>query len=531
MVGWALAAALLAPLAPAAVLHVSPGGNDGTGDGSTDHPFSSIERAVAALASEAEPVVVLEAGTYASPQYAFPVNLELNRSLTLRGPSGGEAILLGTKETEVLKITVTTPSPEAVGRTVITLEGLQVKGGLTGLSVIGSREAKFEARVLKCRFSDQRYQGAELVAGERGLLKAEISGNRIEGGPAFGFDLGTRLRGSLELKVVDNLVEGPKPDGATSLSSPPHYGLAVYSDVAARVAGEFSRNALQNAGLLILSQKAQGDPGAVDLLISNCLIAGDPSPERNRLQDGIHLSINQDDSTRIRFLNNTVVHSIGWGIFEEPQVAAIEHPENINVVVSDNIFWEMGKGDFSAEIAGGELPAYYRELRKNLVSASGRAGKDGNFSADPGFGPGYELSDGSPALEADALAADPVLATDLIGHCRLADGDGDGLYHLDLGALEKAGPCAADARDFVRGDCQGDGTVDLTDPVASFLFLFVGGFTATCSDACDADDNGKIEITDGISLLSYLFLGGQPPPAPFPLPAKDTTADALGPCR
>ena len=47
---------------------------------------------------------------------------------------------------------------------------------------------------------------------------------------------------------------------------------------------------------------------------------------------------------------------------------------------------------------------------------------------------------------------------------------------------------------FIRGDTNGDGTVDLSDAQAT---------------------------------LNYLFLGGLPPPTPFPQPGKDPTPDSI----
>src|SRR5262245_16172263 len=160
----AFAAFLVAPLAHAVEIHVSPAGSDSGGDGSAERPFLTVEKAVEALAGQAEGVVALAAGTYRSPQYTFPITLDLNRSLALRGPAGGQAVLEGSRETQILKINVASgdPWPE------IRLEGLQVKGGLTGLSVVGARLARFGVKVLGSRFSGQRYQGAELVAGEQG---------------------------------------------------------------------------------------------------------------------------------------------------------------------------------------------------------------------------------------------------------------------------------------------------------------------------------------------------------------------------
>ncbi|MEM7235283.1 MAG: hypothetical protein AAF517_24110 [Planctomycetota bacterium] len=80
---------------------------------------------------------------------------------------------------------------------------------------------------------------------------------------------------------------------------------------------------------------------------------------------------------------------------------------------------------------------------------------------------------------------------------------------------------------FVRGDANSDGRVDLSDPVATLGFLFLGMESVECTDAADADDSGILDITDAIYTLGYLFLGGPQPEAPFPIAGLDTTDDQL----
>lgn len=67
---------------------------------------------------------------------------------------------------------------------------------------------------------------------------------------------------------------------------------------------------------------------------------------------------------------------------------------------------------------------------------------------------------------------------------------------------------------FKRGDVNGDGMVDVSDPVSNLQYQFLGTFTPGCLDAADFDDNGKVEITDPVSSLSHQFLGNPPPPEP-----------------
>jgi len=84
-------------------------------------------------------------------------------------------------------------------------------------------------------------------------------------------------------------------------------------------------------------------------------------------------------------------------------------------------------------------------------------------------------------------------------------------------------------QDFIRGNANADGAVDISDPVFTLIHLFLGsGGEPPCEDALDTDDNGTIEITDAIYGLNALFTGGAPPPQPFPGCAGDPTDDTLG---
>jgi hypothetical protein len=82
---------------------------------------------------------------------------------------------------------------------------------------------------------------------------------------------------------------------------------------------------------------------------------------------------------------------------------------------------------------------------------------------------------------------------------------------------------------FIRGDANLDGSVDISDPIATLVGLFRGG-PVPCQDACDSDDSGVINLTDAVYTLRYLFIDGEPPAAPFPVAGRDPTADALR-CR
>jgi hypothetical protein len=82
---------------------------------------------------------------------------------------------------------------------------------------------------------------------------------------------------------------------------------------------------------------------------------------------------------------------------------------------------------------------------------------------------------------------------------------------------------------FLRGDCNGDGRVDISDAVGTLQLLFQGGGSTTCHDACDSNDDGAIDISDAINTLNVLFLGKGSLPAPGMADCgADPTADELG---
>jgi len=84
---------------------------------------------------------------------------------------------------------------------------------------------------------------------------------------------------------------------------------------------------------------------------------------------------------------------------------------------------------------------------------------------------------------------------------------------------------ASGARDFVRGDSNADGAIDLSDGVHLLTFLFRGGSAPTCEDAADANDDGRVDVSDAIRILLLLFRGNPPPPPPTPRTALYSSED------
>ena len=71
-------------------------------------------------------------------------------------------------------------------------------------------------------------------------------------------------------------------------------------------------------------------------------------------------------------------------------------------------------------------------------------------------------------------------------------------------------------RFFERGDCDGNGSYSLADPVTGLDYLFLGGPVPLCVRACDFDGDDDLDLPDVISTLNFLFLSGPPPAPPYP---------------
>jgi hypothetical protein len=80
---------------------------------------------------------------------------------------------------------------------------------------------------------------------------------------------------------------------------------------------------------------------------------------------------------------------------------------------------------------------------------------------------------------------------------------------------------------FERGDFNVDGSVDVSDAVATLNYLFTGGVAPSCMDAADSNDDGQINIADPSATLAALFLGGTPISAPTGGVGIDPTPDEL----
>lgn len=134
-----------------------------------------------------------------------------------------------------------------------------------------------------------------------------------------------------------------------------------------------------------------------------------------------------------------------------------------------------------------------------------------------GFGSVWVLL--SEPLESDCNG-NGVLDSCDIGNGTSVDNDSDGVPD----------ECTTPGGTFVRGDCNTDGSENISDAVFLLGFLFPSGAPnpIQCEDGCDANDDGSLNLSDAVALLGSLF--GQPP-ASLPMPTgvcgPDPTVDAL----
>ena len=71
--------------------------------------------------------------------------------------------------------------------------------------------------------------------------------------------------------------------------------------------------------------------------------------------------------------------------------------------------------------------------------------------------------------------------------------------------------------DFIRGDANGDGVVNVADAIWSLQEIFNNGPAGTCFDSKNFNGDLVYDIGDPIFLITYIFSNGTAPPTPGPI--------------
>ncbi len=85
-------------------------------------------------------------------------------------------------------------------------------------------------------------------------------------------------------------------------------------------------------------------------------------------------------------------------------------------------------------------------------------------------------------------------------------------------------PSEDPAPSFLRGDCNGDGDVNVADATCTLNWLFAGAATPDCVAAINTNGDDAVDIADPVWLLNFLFASGPPPVEPYPACAASRLA-------
>ncbi|MBI4587156.1 MAG: cellulase family glycosylhydrolase [Planctomycetes bacterium] len=114
----------------------------------------------------------------------------------------------------------------------------------------------------------------------------------------------------------------------------------------------------------------------------------------------------------------------------------------------------------------------------------------------------------------------------ILYHDSYPDYDGFGVYypspaHASTAALvlekqEALRSIQEGARRFIRGNANCDEAIDLADAIAILQYLFARGPASCCLESADVNGDGEIDLADPVYGLIFLYRGARPPPPPFP---------------
>lgn len=190
---------------------------------------------------------------------------------------------------------------------------------------------------------------------------------------------------------------------------------------------------------------------------------------------------------------------------------SVDIRDNVFFNIQDKALFLEGNGTLGPPTVTGNIIfgcGTAMALKNGVTIDEGPWPGEGNIDLDPRFtsveGQDFSLQPGSPCIGTGRPVPDTGADTDM-----------------------SAVPFTGDRFVFVRGDVDASGTLELTDVILAFDFLFRSGPAPVCFDRIDANDDGAVNIAAAVRSLIYQFAGGMILLAPFPETGQDPTSDEL----
>ena len=369
-------------------------GSDGN-PGTAALPFKTIHKALS-LPPLTIDSVVLAAGEYsAASGELFPLTVG---TVQIFGSGSAVTRVVGAGN-DLLFDAHSTP---AAGGTFLTLKGLSLQGGRTGLRIMGTQSIH-TTTLSDVTFTGMSQDGVEAHANPAGpgsahvsLFASQVTVSGCLRGVSFESNAPTDMSilSMLLCRFHDNTV-----------------GVDILANGSGNILAGITTTRFEDNTLHGLRAFANG--GTADVLLSSSLIARNGTGvEAGGLNAGTTLLVQ----------SCTVVDNTLAGV----ATATLPVPPATTTLES-SILWDNAD---DVQLAGTVFPRF------NDISDGDFAGSDGNVSADPLFRDAaagdYRLSWTSPAIETGG----EVFNSDLFGNIRPTDGDLDLASEADMGALE-----------------------------------------------------------------------------------------------
>lgn len=543
-------------------------GQDGPGRGTRrETPLRSVARALTlageyATQNPAAPLrIALLAGTYTDvvdgTTQAFPLVLPTHVALLQIDAADGPGQVVLRPPHSGLSVFEYAEAGSSPGEVTYRLQDLRVEGGIHGLHVLAISRERFTLELQGCEFSDQRVRNVSITAVAGAVVDVNIASSTFTRSLG-GLLLSAPPLGRLSLAISASRFTHIRPYSPSGLLGG---GVELNLEPASWFEGDIhSSYFTASASAVQITQPEVHPDTSIDtqshcrLHFTSNVVTGLPPgelTEAERLKNAFYLSLRPHHTTELKVVNNTFV---GLGMYisyvDNWEFLAADRGGFVGFEFVNNICRSSrrpGQPEFFEEVLARDLPfsglvfpVPGTVIRSNILEYSAALDWPGfkNFKADPLFvneAQGqFQLSPGSPAIDAGDLIRSRLTGSDFSDACRRAhrvcNPAADALP--DLGAHEAPGVCEEAANSsFVRGDCNKDRAVDLADAVFGFGFLFLGARSPSCPDRCDVNDDGELNITDGVYTLVFLFNGGVSPVAPFPQAGPDPSRDCLPVCR